>query len=95
MNDFQDDHFQLLRKLQKKPDSSQRELAKTLGFSLGKLNYTLNSLKNKGLVKIQNFQSQKNKSHYLDSEICTHSKRHGRENKTNYQFHEKKNERVR
>ena len=71
MNDFQDDHFQLLRKLQKKPDSSQRELAKTLGFSLGKLNYTLNSLKNKGLVKIQNFQSQKNKSHYLAKYVLT------------------------
>ncbi len=36
-----EDHFELLRKIQKKPQSSQRELAEELGFSLGKLNYCL------------------------------------------------------
>ena len=39
------DHFNVLRKIQQKPESTQRELAKELGFSLGKLNYCLNSLK--------------------------------------------------
>ena len=59
------DHFEVLRKIQKKPHSTQRELAEELGFSLGKLNYCLNSLKDKGLVKIQNFKNQNNKVSYM------------------------------
>ena len=55
MNDNQD-HFNVLRKIEKKPGSTQRELAKELGFSLGKLNYCLKALKGKGLVKIENFK---------------------------------------
>ena len=39
------DHLNLLRKIQNNPDASQRELAKQLGFSLGKLNYCLSALK--------------------------------------------------
>ena len=41
MNDMNDnpDHFEVLRKIKSKPNSSQRELANDLGFSLGKLNY--------------------------------------------------------
>ena len=39
------DHFDVLRKIQKKPNSTQRELAIELGFSLGKLNYCLKALK--------------------------------------------------
>ena len=64
MKDEQD-HFQVLRRIQKKPISSQRELAEELGFSLGKLNYSLKALQKKGLVKLQNFQKQSNKSNYL------------------------------
>ena len=56
------DHFEVLRKIDKNPESSQRELAESLGFSLGKLNYCLKALKNKGLVKIKNFQKKKIKS---------------------------------
>ena len=59
------DHFEVLRKIQKMPDSSQRELAEKLGFSLGKLNYCLKGLQKKGLVKLQNFQKKENKIHYL------------------------------
>ena len=59
------DHFEVLRKIQKNPESSQRELAEVLGFSLGKLNYCLKSLQKKGLVKIQNFQKKANKINYL------------------------------
>mgnify|MGYP001488898205 CR=1 FL=1 len=59
------DHFEVLRRIQKKPDASQRELAQQLGFSLGKLNYCLKALQKKGLVKIQNFQKQSNKINYL------------------------------
>tara|TARA_A100001011_G_C13621590_1_gene560264 strand:- start:72 stop:377 length:306 start_codon:yes stop_codon:yes gene_type:complete len=64
MRDDQD-HFEVLRKIQKMPDSSQRELAKQLGFSLGKLNYCLKALQKKGLVKLQNFRKQSNKITYL------------------------------
>ncbi len=59
------DHFEVLRRIQKKPETSQRELAEKLGFSLGKLNYCLKSLKKKGFVKLQNFQKQSNKINYL------------------------------
>ena len=59
------DHLNLLRKIQKKPASSQRELAKELGFSLGKLNYCLRAVKIKGLIKIQNFKKNINKINYI------------------------------
>ena len=59
------DHFNVLRKINKKPNSSQREIAEELGFSLGKLNYCLKSLQKKGLIKLQNFQKKKNKISYL------------------------------
>ena len=59
------DNFEVLRQIYKKSDASQRELAAKLGFSLGKLNYCLQSLKTKGLVKINNFKKQKNKINYI------------------------------
>ena len=62
---MEQDHFEVLRKIQKNPESSQRELAEELGFSLGKLNYCLKALQKKGLVKFQNFQKKKNKISYL------------------------------
>jgi EPS-associated MarR family transcriptional regulator len=64
MNDNQD-HFNTLRKIKNKPNSTQRELAEDLGFSLGKLNYCLKALKNKGLVKISNFEKNPNKINYI------------------------------
>ena len=57
--------FELLRKISKKPDISQRELSKQLGFSLGKLNYLLKNLQKKGLIKIKNFKKSKKKINYL------------------------------
>ena len=59
------DQFEILRKIAKDPKSSQRDLAKELGFSLGKLNYSLKALQKKGLVKLENFQNQENKIKYL------------------------------
>ena len=59
------DHFEILRKLSKKPESSQRELAEELGFSLGKLNYCLVALKKKGLIKISNFEKNPKKLKYI------------------------------
>ena len=64
MNDNQD-HLNTLRKIQNKPNSTQRELAVQLGFSLGKLNYCLKALKNKGLVKISNFKKNPSKVNYI------------------------------
>ena len=60
-----EDNLEVLRKLNKKPEYSQRELAKELNFSLGKLNYCLKSLKNKGLIKINNFKKNPNKLNYI------------------------------
>lgn len=59
------DHFNVLRKIQNKPESTQRELAEELGFSLGKLNYCLKALKTKGLIKINNFTRNPNKINYI------------------------------
>ena len=59
------DQFNVLRKIKTKPNSSQRELASELGFSLGKLNYCLKALKEKGLIKINNFQKNPNKLGYV------------------------------
>lgn len=64
MNDNQD-HFDVLRKISNKPQSSQRELAEELGFSLGKLNYCIKALQSKGLIKIRNFQKNPNKINYI------------------------------
>ena len=59
------DYLNLLRKIKNKPESSQRELAEELGFSLGKLNYCLKALKFKGLIKIDNFKKNPNKINYF------------------------------
>ena len=64
MKDNQD-HLELLRKINSKPQSTQRELAQELGFSLGKLNYCLKELQIKGLIKIKNFKKNPNKLNYL------------------------------
>jgi len=60
-----EDYFQILRKIQKNKDLSQRILANELGFSLGKLNYCLKALKEKGLIKIKNFKKNPNKINYI------------------------------
>lgn len=60
-----EENFQILRNLYNNPDSSQRDLAGKLGFSLGKLNYCLQALKDKGLVKIKNFKKSQNKISHI------------------------------
>ena len=59
------DYFEVLRKIQNKPESTQRQLAEDLGFSLGKLNYCLKALIDKGLVKIENFRKNPKKLNYI------------------------------
>ena len=59
------DQFDVLRKINKNPKSTQRQLAEELGFSLGKLNYCLKALKEKGLIKINNFHNNPIKIGYV------------------------------
>lgn len=60
-----EDQFEVLRKINIRSNITQRELANDLGFSLGKLNYCLRELKNKGLIKIENFKRNPNKINYI------------------------------
>ena len=64
-NKFKKEHFGILRKISKNSEISQRDLANDLELSLGKINYCLGELKNKGLIKIKNFKKHKNKAQYL------------------------------
>ena len=64
-NPNKQDDLNLLRLIKNKPESSQRELAEELGFSLGKLNYCLKALKSKGLIKINNFKKNPYKLNYI------------------------------
>ena len=58
-SEVEDLHFRVLKLLEDNPDLSQRELAKHLGVSNGKLHYCLNALIDKGLVKLGNFAHSK------------------------------------
>ena len=64
MEDNQD-QLNLLRKVKNKPKARQRELAYELGFSLGKINYCLKAIKEKGLIKISNFNKNPKKIDYI------------------------------
>ncbi len=65
MINYKEIYLEILRKIQKKPELSQRQLAKELGFSLGKLNYCLKELKKKGHIKIKSFKKNPKKMNYL------------------------------
>ena len=56
--------FEILRQVVRKPNATQRELAEQLNLSLGKLNYCLKALREKGLVKLKNFKTNPNKLNY-------------------------------
>lgn len=57
--------YKILKELQQDPNISQRELAKRLGISLGKANFCLKALIEKGSVKAENFKNSTNKAGYL------------------------------
>lgn len=65
MKQSDQDQFEVLRKINKKSDITQRELSSSLGLSLGKINYCLSALKEKGFIKIKNFKKSKNKMKYM------------------------------
>ena len=59
-----DTDYELLRQLTTHPEASQRNLASRLGISVGKLNYCLRALIEKGWVKVKNFRRSDNKLAY-------------------------------
>ncbi|MEH6587330.1 MAG: MarR family EPS-associated transcriptional regulator [Halioglobus sp.] len=61
----QESHYKLRKLLGQKPQASQREIAEDLGVSLGKVNYCIRSLIEKGHIKAQNFKNSHNKAAYL------------------------------
>ena len=58
------DDLKVLRKIHSAPELSQRKIAEDLGFSLGKLNYCLKALNQKGYIKMKNFKKNPNKLNY-------------------------------
>jgi len=56
--------YKILKRLETDPEISQRELAGELGISLGRVNYCIQALIEKGLVKAKNFRNSKNKKGY-------------------------------
>ena len=58
-------HYQVLKLIEARPEISQRDLAKELGISLGKTNYCLKALIDKGWVKANNFKNSNNKLAYF------------------------------
>jgi EPS-associated MarR family transcriptional regulator len=57
--------YKILRYLEENPEATQRELARELGMSLGKVNYCIQALVEKGLIKIQSFRKSPNKLAYV------------------------------
>ena len=56
--------FQILKSLEQDSRSTQRQLSNNLGVSLGKVNYCIKSLIEKGFIKVDNFRNNKNKIQY-------------------------------
>ena len=57
--------LRILREIKKSPEMTQRELSSRLGISLGKVNFLLNALIQRGFVKVENFKTSTNKKSYL------------------------------
>lgn len=57
--------YRILKLLEADPHASQRRIADELGISLGRVNYCLQALIQKGLVKVNNFRKHANKPGYL------------------------------
>ena len=60
-----DIHLDLLRKIEENPKFTQRELSKEIGVSLGKVNYCMKKLIEKGAIKLNNFSRNPNKVGYI------------------------------
>ena len=64
-SDLNNEKFNILRKISNETNVSQRKIARDLGYSLGKVNYCLDALKKKGLIKMSNFRKSQSKKSYL------------------------------
>ena len=64
-SDLNNEKFNILRKISNETNVSQRKIARDLGYSLGKVNYCLDALKKKGLIKMSNFRKSQCKNSYL------------------------------
>tara|TARA_B100001939_G_C16577644_1_gene461310 strand:- start:5 stop:316 length:312 start_codon:yes stop_codon:yes gene_type:complete len=63
-NTITEDELDVMHLLHKDPKTSQRNIAKKSGFSIGKVNYCLKALTDIGFVKVINFKNSKHKLHY-------------------------------
>ena len=88
MND-KSDILNILINISFKKGFSQRQMAKELGFSLGKLNYCIKALKEKGLIKIKNLRNKKDKIQYVRTYVLTNKGINYRVNLT-FEFMKKK-----
>jgi len=57
--------YRILKLLEAEPHASQRRIAEDLGISLGRVNFCVQALIEKGLVKANNFRNNANKRAYL------------------------------
>ena len=64
-NNKVDTEYNILKILEKEPNLTQREVAKEMGLSLGKTNYVIRALINKGFIKLSNFRRSDNKIAYI------------------------------
>ena len=60
-----EEELEILRKIEENPNLTQRQIADHLGLSLGKINYLIKALLEKGVVKVDNFKRSDNKLGYL------------------------------
>ena len=58
-------HLKLLKLLQEEPELTQREMNQRMGVSLGKINFCISALSQKGMIKVERFKKAKNKSAYI------------------------------
>ncbi len=64
INDINEKYYRVIRILERNPNYTQRKIAKELGYSLGKVNYVIVFLVDKGIIKLQRFMKSKNKADY-------------------------------
>ncbi len=64
MNSNIETSYKILKILEENPQYTQRKIAKELGYSVGKVNYIISSLVDKGIIKLQKFIKSKNKTKY-------------------------------
>ena len=60
-----EEELEILRQIEENPNLTQRQIADHLGLSLGKINYLIKALLEKGVVKVDNFKRSDNKLGYL------------------------------